>query len=166
MLGIDELDEILEIIREKVTIANRNGTLTQLLKTLEIEYQEGTKYEYETYKVGKIVVIGDNGIGRDKLKGVAKSLGVDSNRFEFVSFSESVKYDYKKLQYAPKYRVIMFGAVPHSTSGKGDSSSVITNLEKEDGYPRVIRLISNNAIKITKSNFKEKLEELIAEDYI
>lgn len=166
MLGIDELNEVLEKIREKVTIANRNGTLNELLDKLDIEYESPVKYGYETYKTGQIVVIGNNEIGNDKLRGVAKKLGIDPNRFEFVSFDESVKYDYRKLQYAPKYRVIMFGAVPHSTSGKGDNSSVIANLEKEDGYPRVKRLISNNAIKITKTNFREALEELLNEDYI
>lgn len=166
MLGIDELNEVLEKIREVVTIANRNGTLNELLDKLGIENESPVKFEYETYKSGKIVVIGNNEIGDNKLKGVAKELGIEAGRFEFVSFNESVKYDYKKLQYAPKYRVIMFGAVPHSTSGKGDNSSVIANLEKEEGYPRVIRLTSNNSIKITKSNFREALEMLLDEGYI
>lgn len=70
------------------------------------------------------------------------------------------------MQYAPQYRIILFGPTPHSGHGKGDSGSIIAELEKSVAYPRVERLISGSELKITKSNFREMLEQLIEEDYI
>lgn len=51
---------------------------------------------------------------------------------------------------------------PNATqcSGKGDYGSVISALESEDGYPPVVRL-GSNGLKITKSDFRAKLEEMI-----
>lgn len=70
------------------------------------------------------------------------------------------------MQYAPQYRLILFGPVPHSGYGKGDSGSIIAELEKSPAYPRVERLTSGNELKITKSNFRDMLERMIKEDYI
>ena len=70
------------------------------------------------------------------------------------------------MQYAPQYRIVLFGPTPHSGYGKGESGSIIAELEKLPAYPRVERLISGNELKITKSNFREMLEKLIEEEYI
>ena len=75
-------------------------------------------------------------------------------------------YPYQKLQYNAKYRVVLVGPIPHSTCSKGDFSSVITMMEKTPGYPRIVRLDGNNELKITKSNFKKTLTDLIEEGYI
>ena len=55
--------------------------------------------------------------------------------------------------------------MPHSTAGKGDSSSAIAEMETRDGYPRVVRLGANE-LKISKTSFKNALQELINSDYI
>lgn len=60
----------------------------------------------------------------------------------------------------------MIGPVPHSSVGKNDSSSVIAEMKNEEGYPKVIVLDDSNGLKITKTNFKEKLYKLIEENYI
>ena len=70
------------------------------------------------------------------------------------------------LQYNPNYRLVIFGAVPHSSTGKNESSSVIAEMKSYEGYPRVEVLSSNSEVKITKSNFKELLNRLIDEDFI
>lgn len=56
--------------------------------------------------------------------------------------------------------------MPHSTTGKRNSRSTISEMEKPDnGYPKVIRL-GSNGLKISKSNFKELLEKQQEENYI
>ena len=54
----------------------------------------------------------------------------------------------------------------HSGHGKGDSRSIISEIEKKAGYPRVERLMSGHDLKITKTNFREKLNQLLEEGYI
>lgn len=61
---------------------------------------------------------------------------------------------------------VLFGPLPHSTSGKNDSSSVIAEMKSKEGYPRIETLNAGNKLKITKSNFKSTLERLIQENYI
>lgn len=168
MLGIEELEELLDEIRIKVTIANRDGSLPDLLKKLGIENTiQQPSPRFESYRSGKIVVIGENTVKESVLKKIAEDLGLDKNRFEFcLDYSEAQKYPYKKLQYSEKYRVVLVGAVPHSANCKGDSGSIIAEMENGDGYPRVERLCSSNELKITKSNFRETLQRLIDENYI
>lgn len=59
----------------------------------------------------------------------------------------------------------MVGPMPHSTESKGDYSSVISAIENEEGYPPVIRM-GKNTLKITKSDFREKLENAIKDQLI
>lgn len=175
MLSIEELSEledaIMEVLPEKITeilsVANRNGTLDELLKLLGLSDLLNVSNQFETYKDGKIVVVGGSEVKEDVLLSIGKQLGIDKTRFEFcLDYERIPKYDFRRMQYAPQYRVILFGPTPHSGHGKGDSGSIIAELEKSDAYPRVERLMSGNELKITKTNFREMMQKLIEEDYI
>ena len=152
---------------------NRSGELDNLLNAL-VSFGFSNPYksaaynaEHDTFKDGKIVVVGDSEIKEEQLKGIAKALNIDKNRFEFVlGYGDAKKYNYSKLRYNSSYRVVMFGPVPHSTPGKGSFASTISNIEQSDGYPKVVRLTSNNQLKITKTNFRETLETLLKQEYI
>ena len=60
----------------------------------------------------------------------------------------------------------LFGANPHSSTGKGDSGSVISEMQRKEGYPRIEVLRAGEQVKITKTNFKETLEKLLEEEII
>lgn len=167
MLNCVELEELLDEIREKVTLANRTGILDSILRALDMENWLKPAEEFESYKDGKIVVIGQTSVKEEELRIAAKKAGIDSSRLELCLEYEAAKtFPYSKLQYAPQYRVVMVGPIPHSTIGTADSSSVIAKMESTEGYPRVVRLMNGNELKITKSNFKQALSELITENYI
>lgn len=167
MLDIDEIEELLDEIRIRVLQANRAGTLEPLLANWGMSELLKPTDTFESFKDGKIVVIGGSDVREEVLAGIAVDMGIDKKRLEFcLNYEKAQKYDYRKLQYAPQYRVVLFGAVPHSSTGKGDSSSVISELKKKEGYPRVELLCSNESLKITKSNFREKIQQLITEKYI
>lgn len=163
--------EILKDLPDKITHAlskaNREGRLEELLELLTMSDLLQPSTGFTSYKDGRIVVIGASEVKEEVLLSIANSLGLDKKRFEFcLDYEKAQKFEYRKLQYAPSYRAIMFGAVPHSSTGKGVSSSVIAEMESKDGYPRVVRLNSNQELKITKSNFKAGLEKLLSENYI
>lgn len=175
MLSRDELLELEEDIMsalpdcltEALTLANRSGRLVELLKMLGLSELIGTKSKFDTYTDGKIVVLGGSTVKEDVLLSIGKQLGIDKKRFEMcLDYDSLQKYNVRKMQYAPQYRVILCGPAPHSGQGKGDSSSIITELENSDAYPRVERLVAGNELKITKSNFRAKLQELVDEGYI
>ena len=163
LLNNDELEVLLDGLREKICLANIAGNLGAILNS--IGWGDLLKYDstgFESFPNGKIIVFGPSECHQEKLKGVAKELGFSKERFEFhPDYQKLEKYNYRNLQYNPNYSVILFGPVPHKTSGTSNYSSIISSLENTEGFPRVERLWANNALKITKNNFKAKLEELL-----
>lgn len=168
MLEIEELEELLDEIRIVIFRANREGTLDEMLPKLGLnKYIQSSNSRFESYRSGKIVVIGAPTVKEKDLKAIAEDLGIDKNRFEFcLDYDKAQKYQFNKLKNNEKYRLILFGAVPHSTSDRSDSNSIIVELESNNDYPRVERLISGNELKITKTNFRTTLQRLLDEEYI
>lgn len=166
VLGVLELEPIIDAIQRLVFEANRRDNLEELLEKLGLTEFLQPECTYDTYKEGRILVVGNSEVDKKILLASAEKCGVSKARFEFVSYDEATNYNFKKLQYNPNYRVVMFGATPHSASGKGDSSSIITAMENQSGYPKVIRMIANDKLKITKKNFKETLYKLLEIEYI
>lgn len=167
MLDYEQLEEVIEKVTAKITLANRSGELEQLLVEWGLSDCVSKTSAYKTEKDGKIVVIGASEVKENVLCGIIKNFGIDKNRFEFcLDYDKAKTYQYNKLRYNPNYRVVIFGPVPHSSIGKCDSSSVIAEMKNHEGYPRVEVLSGNNAVKITKSNFKDTLNRLIKENYI
>ena len=167
MLDWKELEEVIDKITGKVTLANRSGNLDDLLIAWGFEGLAYGPAPYETDKDGKIVVIGASEVKENVLSGIVKTLGLEKDRFEFcLDYDKAKTYQYNKLRYNPDYRLVLFGPVPHSSTGKNDSSSVIAEMQNHEGYPRVEALSGNNAVKITKSNFRKTLSQLVAEQYI
>jgi len=167
ILGIEEIDQLLDDIRIRVLEANRRGDLDKLLTSLGMHDLIEPQAQFSN-RDGKIVVLGASDVDEEHLRITVGKLGLDKNRFEFsLDYDAIQKYNFRKLQYSDKYRVILVGPMPHSTSGAYDSSSAIADMEKHpEMYPRIIRLTAGKNLKITKSGFKETLESLIAENYI
>lgn len=176
LLGIAEIsdleDAVLRELPNKITnvltTANRTGRLEELLELLKMPDLLNPTEKLKTYKDGKILVIGYSAVKAETLGAIAKGLNLDLERFEFnLDYEGAQKFNFRKLQYASQYRVVLFGPVPHSTTGSGNSSSVIAEMEKrQDCYPRVVRLECNHELKITKNNFKGTLAELMNQNYV
>lgn len=167
VLGIEEIEELLDEIRIRILRANREDTLDHLLASMGM-YDLMEVQSLSGNKNGKIVVLGASDVNEAHLLITAGKLGIDKSRFEFCLDYEAIqKYNFRKLQYSEKYRLILVGPMPHSSAGKADSGSAIAEMEKHpEMYPRIIRMSAGSALKITKSGFKEVLESMLQEDYI
>ena len=71
MLNYDELEEVLEHITAKVTLANRSGNLDELLAAWGFDDLIQQSSSYDTEKNGKIVVIGETEVKENILLGIA-----------------------------------------------------------------------------------------------
>lgn len=171
MLDINELIELEEEIKGRLTgaltLLNRTDRLGELLKILEMDDYLEEEQGFDRYvSSGKIIIVGGAQTNKDQLVGVAKGFGIEKSRLEFcLDYKEAKKYDFKKTLWNPSYILIMVGPMPHSTVSKGDYGSAIANIEMDDGYPPVMRLGSKE-LKITKSDFREKLSEAIRKGYV
>ena len=158
-----ELEENLTSIISKL---NRSGDLDALLELLGLADLLDNNNEFIPFKNGKIVVVGQSKVKKEELLSVANKLSIDKNRFEFhLEYYDAAKMNFRNYQWNPNYCLIMVGPMPHSVASKGDYSSVIANIEHNEGYPPLIRLGSNE-LKITKTNFKISLESAINSGYI
>lgn len=170
VLEYAEFDDLMDEITHRFSRANIDGTLHGLLEKLGWESLLASEAEpLFTFASGKILVIGEQTVPVETLRMTAKKLGLDINRFEFeLDYEAAQTYNYSKLAYNTKYRVILVGATPHSTTGTGQSGSLLAELENHpEKYPRVVALrAEEGTLKITKSNFKKALVELISEKYI
>lgn len=150
-------DELNENLTKILTNLNRNGQLDELLSLLGLQHLIEKDVGYQVYRTGKIVVIGASAVKAEVLLAVGKKLGIEKDRFELhLEYEDGKKFDFKKMQWQPSYSAVFVGPMPHSGMSKGEYDSVISAIETEEGYPPVIRL-GKNALKITKSDFTEKL---------
>ena len=167
MLTVEQLEVLTDKILERVYRANRTGELESMLEAWGMSDLLEPEAVLQTFKDGKILIIGESAISEEIITMVAGKAGIDRSRLElYLGYDEAKTFNYKKLQYNSNYRVIIFGHIPHKTVGTADSSSVIAELEKRDMYPRVIRPGLVDGLKITKSSIKKVFEDLIAEGYI
>ena len=177
MLTINELidlednlrDELEENLTGILTNLNRQNKLEDLLSLLGLSHlldvDSGTDGTF--LKNGRIVVIGASEVPERHLLGVAKSLGIDKDRFEFyLDYEDGKKFEYSKLYYQSNYSLVMVGPMPHSSTGKGDYSSAIAAMEATEGYPPVMRIEISGLRAISKSAFRMKLQEALASGVI
>lgn len=169
-LDCDEFEDLMDEIQHRFSRANVDGSLMDLLKKLGWEsLMPGEAEPLFTYAEGKILVIGEETVGIDTLRMTINKLRPKLKRFEFaLGYEEAQTFNYGKLAYNPGYRVVLIGAVPHSTTGTGQSGSLVAELQNHpDKYPRVIPLrTEDGTLKITKSNFRNSLKQLLSESYI
>ncbi len=126
----------------------------------------GTTKKTSHNKEGIIIVVGKSDVPKEKLAGVAKSLGFEKERFEFnLDFEDGKTYNFRKTLYSDAYSAILVGEMPHSGTAKGNYSSIITALEGEEGYPPVVR-VGMKDLKITKASFRTTLEYLLEEGIV
>ncbi len=160
-------------ITEILTRTNRSGELEELLRLLGLSSLLINESGYKPYTNGKIVVVGATKVKKTDLEGVGKQLGISKGRFEFyLDYDAAKKHNFRNMLFKPIFCAILLGPMPHSGHGKGDSGSVVAalesvvELENVEGFPRVERLEGGQGLKITKSNFREKLQQLIDEGVI
>lgn len=141
---------------------NRAGELEDALEKWGLSDLLYSDTGFRPDKKGKILIVGDSQVEKELLIPVAKDLGIDKSRLEFVlSYAEAKKYNMSRIQYNRDYCLILFGPVPHSGVSKGDFSSEITAVMSTPGYPPMKKLVANEQLKITKNNFKQALEDAL-----
>ncbi len=164
---LSELTEDEGDLFEILCAANRSCMLGSFLTSLGLNALI-EKPTCQTAPSTKILVIGASVVRENELLGTAKNVfndcGINFNkkRFELhLEYEDCKAYPFEKLRYNDSYSLVFIGPGPHSVESNGDYYSVITRMEQENGFPPIVRLYANGGLKITKTNFREKLTECI-----
>ncbi len=144
-----------------LTTLNRAERLDDFLDMIGMPNPFNMERVWKPSKRGKVVVLGQSSISKTDMLVSAGKMGFDKSRFEFhLDYDEMKNMRIDNYKYKDYYCAILAGPMPHSGTGKGDFTSIITALENEEGYPPVIRM-GENGLKITKSGFKKALQCLL-----
>lgn len=166
----DIITDATQKLLKEIKIAYKSGNLEGYLSSIGMIDLYPSKEEmliYDTNPDGKIIIFGDSQLKDHEIYGCLKELGIPKDRIELQTSYEKVKkYPFRNIQYNPNYRLFLFGATPHSGAGKQDKSSIIAQIEDDDGYPKVIRLTDGHRLKITKTNLKNTIREEIESGYL
>lgn len=169
MLDVTQLSELEEQLRaeldsrleEILSLLNRTEKLEAFLELIGLKSLLFHDSTYETFKNGTIVVIGASPVKEAVLSAIGERLGISRDRFEFyLEYKDVQSLNISKFRYNLNYSLIMVGPMPHSGIGKEDAGSIISAMEGKAGYPPVVRL-GTNGLKISKTDFKNKLQESI-----
>ena len=155
-------DDLLKIL----SMLNRKNQLDDFLEMIGHQELIPRKKVFQATKQGSIIVVGYSEVKQKHLEGVIKELGLGKERFEFyLDYDDGISRKVKFWQWNTKISAILVGPMPHSGEAKGDNGSVISALEQEEGYPPVVRL-GKNDLCISKSDFKDKLQDLLDSNII
>lgn len=166
-------DLIVEVdmqMHQNIKAAWKENRLKEYLKSIGMESLVPTEvatFWEDSIKTGKIIIFGELTIKEREILACMKHENISKDRVEVhLGYEEFKRYKFSRLRYNNNYRLIIFGAVPHSVRDKGEYSSIIAKMEQQDGYTKVIRLCSNEKLKITKTNLKEAIHKEIASGYL
>ena len=173
--GIEQIQDVydellnrtgLEDLLSVMLLANRTGTLEDMLKSIGQDDLLSDLGLVKSTLVRKVVVIGESLVKEKRLRSFAREVCPESEGYEFeFKLTYNVKaYDFRKMQNNDSYLAVLAGPMPHSTTGKGDYSSVIARMENEPWqWPHLIRMTdASGSLKITNNSFKDALRELRA----
>lgn len=170
-------DDLLDIIAEasfrlhtEIKRAYRSGEIKKYLSSigmLDLIPEKEDSPLYDTNPDGKIIIIGDGRIKENIIYGCLKEFNIPKKRVEIhLDYKELKNFSFKSLQYNPNYRLILLGPAPHSGRAKEEKSSIITQIENDDGYPKVVRLTDAHGLKITRTSLKNAVEKEIRNGYL
>ena len=171
-------DELLDIIADaglrlqrEIKLAYKSGTLNDYLIKIGMEdlYPQKNDSGWDgAFPDGKLVILGASNIqDRDIFKSI-ESVGIPRERVELrLGYDDRSNEEFiRTLRYNNKYRLILVGPMPHSTTATGDFSSAITMMQNTDGYTKVISLYSNGELKISKTNIKQAVQSAVDSGYL
>ena len=147
-LSLEELDvletRIIDILNDEGLLPtlirlNTNERLDDFLNLLgHSELLEREEHFFHAPTDGKIIILGESSIKDADILSALKEFGIRKDRVELHTEYDLGGFNVELLRYSPNYSLILFGPVPHSIQGRGDHTSVITAVEKDQGYTHSI----------------------------
>ena len=132
----DKFDEILARVYERMSQANEDGTLHQVLGLLGLQGLIDIDDDFELGEFdpsyGDILVLGNSQVKIDVLQAVGRDCGYDKSRFHFVAYDEVTNFDFGNIRNSTTFAAVMCGPVPHKAGDMGDTTSILEELRHSD----------------------------------
>lgn len=164
------INSVTERITKELYIANRLGTLEEVLKKYDLE--EEKEIVSSCYLPNsKVLIIGAVNANKNDIYKTFKKLEISPDRVEiYEDYEKLTGFDAEKLRYNTKYSDILVCAMPHKMKNIGDYPDLISMIEHNQSEFPLLNKITNesgelkfsinglrNAIKKTRI-FRDTLE--------
>ncbi|MDZ7790374.1 MAG: hypothetical protein U5L08_07775 [Xanthomonadales bacterium] len=108
----------------------------------------------------RIIVVGQSRAAESHLAGICKHMGIDKDQVDFrLGYNAFDSLDINSRSTTHSVAGILIGPVPHKVPGQDDP---VQALMRGEGYPPTVRVETNSGeLKITKSSFRDALENLL-----
>lgn len=164
MLNIQELEDIVDNFSKALTIANRLGEeeLKAFLAkhNIVIASDEEDDYCYCELRTAHILIVGGINIKKKVIDAICKSLSIDPDRLDYVSYEEATNYKFANLKYSNKYSDVIVGPTPHMGKGIEGYNSIIGFIESNSkSCPKLTKAVDSNSLNINKTSLKKALTE-------
>lgn len=149
--------KIIRKINIEINLAIKNNILFELIEKYGVELDE-ISYQSGITRRSKILVLGQLSGKVKDYQMVAKKLGIKEDNLEFIDYDRVKHLNTERLRYSSEYSDIICGPIPHKVEGMGNTSSFITEIEKNPSeYPKLIKATANDYLKLSISDFKETI---------
>ncbi len=173
-----DVDEIVELEERLLSILNEDlytillnlnraeqlGTLLSLLGHSELMEKNDNGYVPLTDRT--ILILGDTSMNTNDVLKTITILGVPKDRVELHLEYKPNDFNIDKLKFSFDYSLVLVGPMPHSIEGRNGYTSIVSRMEKEEGFPPVKRLMAGGALKITKTSIKSAMEDAFSRGLI
>lgn len=153
------LQKIIDKISKEIFHAREDSEIDAIMNKYGVTLEESAMPINKN--TSTILVLGALKGRKSDYQMTARKLNIPENNIEFVDdYSKMHSFNAEQLRYSDRYSDIIIGPTPHSIKNKGDFSSIIAMIENNPKeYPKLLKAIANNTLKITTSNFKELLQQ-------
>lgn len=148
--------KIFSKIAKEIELANKNNEMQALFDKYGIYFEEEAM-QVDT-RTMKVLVLGALAGKLKDYQMAVKKMDINPDNVEFIDTYDDKRFNVAKLEYSMEYSDIIYGPNPHKQVGMGDTNSFLAEMERNpEKFPRVIKAISNDKLKITISGFKSAI---------
>lgn len=159
--GFVELQTELASTREQledsaIKIHQQEKAIDELLKSNSAANSDGAVYQRKQ----KLLVVGENR-KESALRAIATEFGFEKDNLVFINEYDKIKQLADRIQWNSPYAGIIFGALPHKTTGTEGYSSLIQKCASEEGFPHVEEARTEaGELRLTNEAFRKAVRKM------
>lgn len=155
------IDSVTDKIKRELYIANRFGTLEEVLKKYNLEEEKEIVSSYYLPN-SKLLIIGAVNANKNDIYKTFKKVNISPDRIEILDeFEKLTQFDVEKLRYNTKYSDILVCAVPHKMKNIGDYPNMISMIEHNQAEFPLLNKITNESgeLRFSISGLRKAIEK-------
>lgn len=139
-----------------IKIHQQEKAIDDLLKANSAANSDSAVYQRKQ----KLLVVGENK-KEIALRAIAAEFGFDKDNLVFISEYDKIKQLADRIQWNSPYAGIIFGALPHKTTGTDGYSSLIQKCATEEGFPHVEEARTEaGELRLTNEAFRKAVRKM------